>query len=340
MMTAWEVGPEWGIDHLQQVEKPLPEPGPGELRLSMRACALNYRDVLMVAGRYNPRIPLPLTPCSDGVGVVDAVGPGVDPAWIGQRRSAIFAPHWLDGEPEHQRIRDTLGGPRPGTLASHLVVPAEGTVVPPAYLTDEEAATLPCAAVTAWSALVTYGNVRAGDTVLVQGTGGVSIFALQLATTLGCRVLATTGDDAKIPQVKALGAHAVVNYREREDWGRWAREQTDGRGVDLVLDVGGAATLEQSVAAVRTGGTVALIGILGGASKAFPLTKVLMANIRLQGILVGHRAGFEAMNRALEVSEIRPVISDTFTFVDARNAIEHLAAGRHFGKVVVRAPQA
>lgn len=340
MMKAWQVGPEWGLDNLALVERELPEPGPGELRIAVRAAALNYRDLLMVKGHYNPKIALPLIPLSDAVGIVDAVGPGVDAELIGRRRAACFAPTWLDGEPTYSAIRDTLGGPRDGGLASHLIVPAAGTVEPPRYLSDEEAATLPCAAVTAWSALVTYGQLRAGSTVLIQGTGGVSIFALQLAKFLGCRVLATTGQDAKMERVLELGADAVVNYKTNQEWGRWAKKQAGGGGVDLVVDVGGAATIDQSIAAVRPGGTVSMIGILGGVNKALALTKVLMSNLRLQGILVGHKAGFEAMNRAFEVGQLRPVISDVFEFADARAAFDHIAAGKHFGKIVIRGSEA
>ena len=333
-MRVWQVD-RWGMDALACVERPSVVPGPGEVKLRMLACSLNYRDWLVVRGKYNPSFPLPLVPCSDGVGEIVAVGPGVRHWTVGQRVIGAFAPFWEHGEPERALIRETLGGPLQGTLSEELVLPAGGIVEAPEYLSDAEAATLPCAALTAWSALFTYGGLVPGQTVLVQGSGGVSIFALQFAKAAGCRVIATTSADDKASRLRALGADEVIDYVQTPAWGRRARELAGGRGVDIVIEVGGAQTLDESIQAIRPGGTISLIGILSGAEKALPLTRILMSNIRLQGILVGHRAGLEAMCRFLHTTQLRPVVSDRFTFDQVPEALEHLGAGKHFGKIAI-----
>lgn len=335
-MRAWEIGDGFGFEHLREVEREAPAPGPGEAAVRMRAVSLNYRDVMVVRGEYDPRQKLPLVPCSDGVGEVVAVGEGVTRVAVGDRVAPIFAQRWLEGEPTADKLRSTLGSPRDGTLAEQVVLHEDGLVHVPGHLTDEEAATLPCAAVTAWNALVVRGGVTAGDVVLVQGTGGVSIFALQLGRLLGARVLVTSSHDDKLARARDLGAAAGVNYRTQPEWGKWAREQTGGRGVDLVVEVGGADTLRQSLVAVRPGGTVAIIGVLSGAKTDLALTRVLMNVVNLQGILVGDRASFEAMNRAVSEARMRPVVDRVFGFDEAPGAFEHVAGGSHFGKVCIR----
>lgn len=301
----------------------------------MKAVSLNYRDLLMVRGHYNPRQPLPLVPCSDGVGVVDAVGDGVDRVAVGDRVATVFAQGWLAGAPEASLVRSTLGGPLDGTLAESMVLSAEGVVKVPAHLSDVQAATLPCAAVTAWSALAGQGSVCAGDTVLVQGTGGVSIFALQLAQLLGARVIVTSSSDAKLERARALGAWQTVNYRATPEWGKAVRALTEGRGVDHVVEVGGAGTLEQSLKAVRVGGSVSVIGVLSGTRSSVDVIPILMGNVRLQGILVGSRADFEAMNRAIDAHRLEPVVDRVFPFAEAQAAFEHLASGSHLGKICI-----
>lgn len=334
-MRAWRFH-EFGLENLKLEEVERPTLGAGEVRLRMRSASLNYRDLLMVRGHYNPRIPRPLIPCSDGVGEVIEVGAGVQRVAVGDRVAGCFAPEWQAGDPESTSIRQTLGGPRPGTLCEEMVLPAYGVVRVPEHLTDEEAATLPCAALTAWSALFTMGNVRAGDTVLVQGSGGVSVFALAFARMAGARVVATTSSADKAARLRDLGAEHVIDYREVPQWGREAKSWTGGRGVDHVIEVGGAGTLEQSLAAVRTGGHISLIGILAGAASALPLTSILMRNIRVQGVLVGHREGFEAMNRAIAAHGYRPTVDRILAFEDADAAFAHLASGAHVGKVCIR----
>jgi NADPH:quinone reductase-like Zn-dependent oxidoreductase len=335
-MRVVEVAGAFGLENLRLAERPDPSPGPGEVLLRMRAASLNFRDVLTVEGTYNRKQKLPLIPCSDGVGEVAAVGDGVSRVAVGDRVCPIFAQRWIAGEPTRERLRSTLGGPLDGTLAERMVLSEEGVVRVPEHLSDEEAATLPCAAVTAWNALVTEGGVTAGDVVLVQGTGGVSIFALQIARLLGARVIVTSSSDEKLARAKELGAEAGINYHQVPEWGERAKELTAGVGVDQVIEVGGAGTLVQSLRAVRMGGRISLIGVLAGGKVDLPLALVFMQRIRLQGILVGHRESFEAMNRALAAHRLRPVIDRNFPMEDARAACEHLAAGRHFGKICLR----
>jgi NADPH:quinone reductase-like Zn-dependent oxidoreductase len=331
-----EIQDHFGLESLAVAERPVPSPGPGQVRLRMRAASVNYRDLLTVKGLYNPKQPLPLIPCSDGVGEVVGLGEGAGRFAVGDRVAPIFAQRWISGDATRDRLRSTLGGPLDGTLAEEMVVDEEGLVRVPEHLSDEEAASLPCAAVTAWSALVTNGNVKAGDTVVVLGTGGVAIFALQLAVALGARVIVTSSSDEKLARVKELGAWHGINYRSEPQWGRVVRELTAGEGADLIVEVGGAGTLDQSLAAVRFGGQISLIGNLAGAVCDLTLFPIFMRQVRLQGILVGHRESFEALNRAIEVHAIRPVVDRVFPFEQARDALEAMETGGHFGKICVR----
>jgi NADPH:quinone reductase-like Zn-dependent oxidoreductase len=335
-MKALEIRDRWGLERLTLVERPEPEPGEGQVLLGMRAASLNYRDLLTVQGHYNPKQPLPLVPCSDGVGEVIAIGDGVSRVRVGDRVCPIFAQCWIAGEPTRDRLRSTLGGPLDGTLVERMVVDASGVVVVPSHLTDEEGAALPCAAVTAWSAVVTQARIAAGETVLVQGTGGVSIFALQFARVLGARVIVTSSSDEKLARARELGAWETINYKTTPKWGKRALELTDNKGVELVVEVGGSGTLAQSAVAVRFGGQISMIGVLAGGAGELNITPFLMKNVRVQGILVGHRDGFEAMNRAIATHELRPVVDRVFPWDQAREALERMAAGRHFGKICLR----
>jgi len=302
----------------------------------MRAASLNYRDLLMVQGHYNPHQPLPLIPCSDGVGVVTEVGERVTNLAPGDRVATLFAQGWTGGEPTREKFRTTLGGPLDGTLAEEMVLNQGGAIKVPAFLSDAEAACLPCAAVTAWSALVTEGQVRAGDTVLLQGTGGVSLFALQFAVALGARVIITSSSDDKLDRALKLGAWKGINYKTDPNWGKSARKMTQGgRGVDLIVEVGGTDTLAQSLKAIRVGGTIAMIGILGGAKAPLLITPILMQQIRVQGIFVGSGEGFAAMNRAIEAHRIRPIVHQVYPFAETRQAMEEMTRGNHFGKIAI-----
>jgi len=336
-MKALVIEGGFGLDRLQLVERQQPTPGRGELLLAMRAASLNYRDLMTVSGTYNPAQPLPLVPCSDGVGVVLEVGDGVRGFAPGGRVCPIFAQRWLDGEPTRERLRSTLGGPLDGVLAERMVVPAESVVVPPEHLTDVEAATLPCAAVTAWTALVTEGQLRAGDTVLVEGSGGVSLFALQLALLQGARVFAVTSSEEKRQRLLALGASEVLSYREQPQWGRAVSKLTGGRGVDHVVDIGGAETIEQALRAVRIGGRVSVIGALSGAGGPPSVLPILMRYVRLQGILVGHRRSFGQLSRAVSAHRLRPVVDSVHDGLEAvAGALGRMQRAEHVGKICVR----
>jgi NADPH:quinone reductase-like Zn-dependent oxidoreductase len=335
-MKVYEIQGSFGLDHLRQAERPEPALGPGELLVAVKAVSLNRRDLMTVEGVYNPKQRLPLIPCSDAAAEVLAVGAGVTRFAPGDRVCPLFSREWLCGEPEREKLRSTLGGPLDGTLAERMVVAAESAVAAPEHLTDEEASTLPCAALTAWSAVVTHGRTRPGDVVLVLGTGGVSLFALQFANLAGARVIVTSSSDDKLARARELGAEGTVNYRKDPDWGRRVKELTGDRGADLVVEVGGAETLRRSLHAVRMGGTIAMIGALSGGEAPLSVIPILMRQVRVQGILVGDREGFEAMNRALAAHDLRPVVDRAFPFDEAPEAFRHMASGRHFGKVVVR----
>jgi NADPH:quinone reductase-like Zn-dependent oxidoreductase len=332
-MRAVEIQ-KFGLDHLAVVERPVPRPGPRQVLVRVRAVSLNSRDLMMAEGRYNPKQKLPLIPCSDGAGEVVAVGEGVTRVRPGDRVCSIFAQGWLAGEPSRDLTRTTLGGPLDGTLAEQVVLSDEGLVKTPDHLSDLEAATLPCAALTAWSSMI-EGGLAPGSTVLLQGTGGVSIFALQFAVMAGARAIITSSSDDKLERARQLGASAGINYRQVPDWGQRVKELTGGEGVDYVLEVGGASTLSQSLQAVRAGGKIYLIGVLGGTATEFPLTAILMRRVKIEGVLVGSRASFEAMNRAVSLHQLRPVIDRTFPLAEARAAFEHMASGRHFGKICI-----
>jgi NADPH:quinone reductase-like Zn-dependent oxidoreductase len=334
-MRAYEIQQSFGLENLTIVRRPTEDPGPGRIRLQLRAVSLNYRDLLMVRGHYNARQPLPLIPCSDGVGVVISVGEGVTRVTAGDRVATSFSQTWPSGPPTAEKLAGTLGGPLDGTLCEEMVLSAEGVSRVPDHLTDVEAATLPCAALTAWSALVEQGSVQAGDTVLVQGTGGVSVFALQFAQLLGARVIVTSSSDAKLERARELGAWQTINYSEDPTWGKTARAITEGAGVDHVVEVGGAGTLKESLRAVRVGGQVSVIGVLSGISSELNILPILMRNLRLQGILVGSREGFERMARAIAAHEMQPVVGRVFGFADAPEAFRYMASGDHFGKICI-----
>ncbi len=338
-MRTFQIQENFGLENLRLTELPDPSPGPGQVLLKMRAVSLNYRDILTVAGTYNPRQQLPLTPCSDGVGEIVAVGDGVSSVGVGDRVATLFSQGWMAGEPTAGELRATLGGPIHGTLAELMVLPERGVIGIPDHLSDAQAATLPCAALTAWSALVEQGQVKAGDTVLVQGTGGVSVFALQFAQLLGARVIVTSSNDDKLVRARGLGAWQEINYLDDPAWGKTARALTGGRGVDHVVEVGGASTLEQSLRAIRVGGRVSVIGVLSGVTTNVNIVAILMQHVSLQGILVGSREGFERMNRAIAQHELRPVVDRVFPFEESVEAFEYMSSGAHFGKLCIEFQQ-
>lgn len=316
-------------------DAPTPKPGPGEVLVRMRAASLNYRDLMICKGQYPPLFQLPLVPLSDGAGEIIENGPGASRFRPGDRVSCNFLARWVDGPSDAEKAASALGGELPGVLAEEVVLPECGLVGLPDSLSFEEAATLPCAAVTAWHGLFETGGVRAGETILTQGTGGVSIFALQFARAAGLRVIITSSSDAKLERARAMGAAETINYKTTTDWEEAARRLTGGRGVDLVVELGGAGTLPKSLRAVKTGGTVAMIGVLTGPGAGVDPAQILFAGIRLQGVFVGSRAMFESMLRAIEFHAIKPTIDRVFPFDQAVDALRHLESGTHFGKVVI-----
>ena len=335
-MRAYEVR-SFGLDHLTLAERPMPRPGPGQVRVRIRAATLNYRDLLVVEGRYNPKLRLPLIPVSDGAGVVDAVGDGVSRFRPGDRVVGVFFQGWIEGEPTAEKLATGLGADLDGMLCEHRVFDEAGLLPVPDYLSDAEAAALPCAGVTAWSAIVTLGRVRPGDVVVVQGTGGVALFALQFAKLIGATVILTSSDDAKLARGQALGADHLVNYRTEPEWSRPVKALTEGRGADLIVEIGGGSTLAQSIRAVRVGGTLAMIGVVAGATvSAAPLPLVVMRQVRMQGVTLGSRADFETMLRACAAARLRPVLDEQrFAFEQAPAAFARMAAGTHFGKIAI-----
>lgn len=334
-MRAYELGAE--ADLVLTSDRPMPVPGRGEILVRMRATSLNYRDLLVRQGRYRGGLQPNLIPLSDGAGEVAASGEGVTAFKPGERVAGTFFPRWTGGAVSAEAVASALGGSEHGVLAEYITLAETAVVAVPDHLSFEEAATLPCAALTAWHAVVECAHIRAGDTVLVLGTGGVSLFALQFARLAGARVLITSSSDDKLARAQALGADGRINYRSTPEWDQEVLRLTGGRGVDLVVEVGGAGTLERSLRAVRVGGTIAVIGVLSGAGTIDP-RPLLGRSARLQGIYVGSREMFIAMNRAIAAHALHPVIDRVFPFDEAPQAYAHLAAAGHFGKVVISVP--
>ncbi|TGK12452.1 NAD(P)-dependent alcohol dehydrogenase [Leptospira fletcheri] len=335
-MKAFEVRNNFGIENLSSVTRPNPKPGPGEVLVKIKACSLNYRDFLMITGQYNPRQKLPLVPLSDGAGEVVELGPDVKNVKVGDRVCGIFSQGWLAGAPRLDNIRETLGGPLDGMISEYRVFPEKGVISFPEHLSYAEASTLPCAGLTAYNAVVTFGELEPGMTVVALGTGGVSLFALQFAKMLGCKTIVTSSSDQKLEKAKSLGADEGINYTAKTNWDREIRKKTDMKGADLVIEVGGAGTLSKSIQSVKPGGIVALIGVVAGGGEAnLSLFPILMQGIRIQGVIVGSRSDFERMNLAISRNLMRPVIDRIFPYSEFPKALEYLRDGKHFGKVVI-----
>ena len=332
-MKVWQIVGEGGIDALELAERPSPEPGPGQVRVRVRANSINYRDLSTVRAPAQRGFAYPRVPNSDGAGDVTAVGPGVPGIAEGDRVAGCFFQNWAAGGISAAAMASALGGALDGMLAEEVVLNAEGVVPIPANLDYAEAATLPCAALTAWNALVEKGGLKAGDTVLVLGTGGVSIFALQFCALAGARAIVTSKSDDKLARARDMGAWRTINYARTPDWAGAAREMTGGAGVDHVVEVGGGGTLAQSIEAVRIGGRIAMIGVL--TQGTVDPTPMLRKSIRLDGIYVGSRAMFLDMNAAIEAGGMKPAIDRRFAFDDAREAYRCMEAAGHFGKIVI-----
>jgi NADPH:quinone reductase-like Zn-dependent oxidoreductase len=333
-MRAYELQPREGLDALTLVERPAPSLGPSDVRVRVRAVSLNFRDLNMVKGARKRKAPI--VPASDGAGEVVEVGAAVKRHAPGDRVAAAFFPTWLAGDLSDYHHAHALGGGQDGMLAEQVVLPESAWVAMPARLSYEAAATLPCAGVTAYHALFEAARLRAGDTVLVQGTGGVSMFGLQLARAAGARVVVTSSSPAKRERALSLGAAHVIDYKADPGWGESVRAWTGGRGADIVIEVGGPGTFDQSVAALRYGGTMSILGVLTGLRGEVNTYGVFHKALRVAGVYVGSVAMFEGLVRALEVTRIEPIIDRTFGFGEVKDAYAYLASGAHFGKVVVR----
>lgn len=331
-MQAWEVQGNWGIENLRPVEKPTPTPGRGQIVVRMHAASLNYRDFLIVQGKGG-MTELPLIPFSDGAGEVARVGEGVSRVAVGDRVCPMFFPEWIDGGPLPAKLSRPLGGPGPGVLQEELLIDAEAVSLIPAHLSFVEASTLPCAALTAWRALVVEGNLQAGQTVLVQGTGGVSTFALQFAKMLGARVIVTSSSDAKLEEARVLGADHLINYQKTPRWGRAALELTDGVGVDHVIEVGGKETVNESLVAARMGGKILVIGVLSGFSQEIAMRSIYGKNLRMIGLSVGSREHFEQMSAAIEQHQLRPVIDSLLPVEKVQEGLLRMQSAEHRGKI-------
>jgi NADPH:quinone reductase-like Zn-dependent oxidoreductase len=324
-----------GIDALVQVERADPKPAYRQVLVKVKACSLNFRDLGIVRGTYRVPVKENIIPLSDGAGEVVAVGPGVVRVKVGDRVASCFFQRWFGGESTAEVHASALGGGIDGMLADYAVLEEDGVVKIPSHLSLEEGATLPCAGVTAWHAMMEHAKLKAGDTILLQGTGGVSIFGLQFAHAMGVRAIITSSSDEKLNHAKKLGAAFGINYKTTPDWEKAAMEFTGGAGVDHVIEVGGAATLARSFGAIRVGGKISMIGGLSGGATELNPGLIFSRRANVQGISVGSAQMFLAMARAIEVNAIKPVIDKVFAFADAREAYRHMASGAHFGKIVI-----
>jgi len=335
-MKAYEIqNDKPGLDALTLVERPQPQPKAGQVLVKIKAASLNYRDLLVAKGAYGAKSLKPIVPLSDAAGEVVAVGEGVTRVRVGDRVAGIFMQTFISGELTPEKANSALGGAIDGVLAEYVVFDEQGVVKIPIHLSYEEAATLPCAAVTAWNAMIAEGQLKAGDTVLLQGTGGVSLFGLQFAKMMGARVILTSSSDDKLDRAIQLGADVGINYKTTSDWDEKVEKLTDGRGVDLVVEVGGSGTLSKSLRAVRYGGRVAMIGVLTGIAGDVSTGSILFKHIQVQGIYVGSRDLFEDMNRSISLHQMKPIKDRVFPFHEAKAALAYLESGAHFGKVCI-----
>ena len=337
-MRVFQIEGGWSFDHLKLAERPTPVPQTGQVLLKMHAASLNARDLIVPLRGYGRATgELPLIPVSDGVGSVVAVADGVTRVKIGDRVCPAYFQGWFGGDPTPERFATSLGGPLDGVMAEFVCLSEEGVVRVPAYLSDEEASTLPCAALTAWSAIAIHAATRPGDHVLIQGTGGVALFALAFAKLHGAHVTVISSSDEKLERVRDLGADVTINYKTTPEWSRLAREiASDRGGFDSIIELGGEATLTQSIKSIRLGGTIALIGVLSGLAPTLPLGAIVTRQVRLQGVTVGHRDGFEMMLRAMAQHQLRPVIGKRFAFEDLKSALDEVAKPAGLGKTILR----
>lgn len=333
MMKLYTVNPNTGGTPIIQTSRTAPVPGPREVLIRIHATSINFRDLLVVDNAYG-KLADDLIPLSDGAGEIVAVGKEVTTRKAGDRVAGAFYPHWISGPITLENKAAALGATVNGVLAEYVVLPEQAAIPIPSHMSFEEGATLPCAALTAWNALTEIARVRPGDVVLLLGSGGVSVFALQFAKLMGATVIHTSGDAAKCARLRTMGADEVINYRETEDWDAKVLALTNGRGADYIIEVGGPGTLERSFRAIRIGGTIITIGFVGGGSQINP-RPIISRAIRLEGLTVGSADNFVTMNRALDKHGIRPAIDRVIPFENAASAYALLRSGGHFGKIVI-----
>lgn len=334
-MRAWEIVSDRGVDALALNNRPMPEPGPGQVLIKVQASSVNYRDLSTIEDPVSRNLPYPTIPNSDAAGEVVEIGDSVEDIAVGDRVMSCFFQDWQAGPISSIAMASALGGAKPGVLAEYVVLDARGVVRAPAHLSWPQAATLPCAALTAWHALTQPRPIRPGETALLLGTGGVSVFAQQFCQLMGARTIVISSSDSKLERIRSLGAWETINYRETVDWDSTIVELTDGAGADRVIEVGGPGTLQKSIAAVRVAGIIALIGILAGLEGAVSPTDIMRKSITVQGVYVGSRQMFAEMNKAISLHEMKPVIDEEFAFSDAPAAYHRMRGAQHFGKLVI-----
>lgn len=336
-MRVLKVSAPWGIGSIDFFDVPVPMPGPGEVRLRMKAVAINYRDLLIASGRHvrGALSHTEIIPFGDGCGIVDAVGEGVTRVSPGDRVIPMLIPGWISGPPRPEVIATALGKDVPGTGQEYMVISQEDLVKAPEFLTDAEAACLAIAGLTAWAALFDGPALVPGDVVLIQGTGGVSMFALQFAKAAGFETIVTSSSDEKLGRAQGHGADHVINYRTECSWSDAARRLTDGRGPDFILDMGGEGTLEESLKAIRMNGYISVVGLVGGGGSIVNPTSMLASCAQVKGVLGVSRDAFEDMCRAISYHRLRPIVSKVMPWTEVHKAMESLQSGSHFGKIVL-----
>jgi NADPH:quinone reductase-like Zn-dependent oxidoreductase len=336
-MKAYQVTEEYSIASLALIEKDIPTPKPDEVVVKMQAVSLNYRDLLVIKGVDSWKPPVGRVPVSDGVGIVVEVGKDVISVKKESRVAGLFLPHWIEGKLTAEKLLDPPGGrARDGFLQQYVVLREKQLIEVPSFLSNEEAATLPVAAITAWHALIEKGQIKAGDTVVIQGTGGVSLFSIQFALMAGARVILLSGSDEKLKLASALGVHHLINYKHRPHWEKEVLEITNGAGADHIVEIVGGSHINRSIDAIAIDGTISIIGLIGGFTGEIETRKLMSKQIRLQGVETGSKEMFTRMNKAIELNKIHPVIDKVYDFEEARQALSSLEKSAHFGKIAVR----
>ncbi|KUJ62854.1 NADPH:quinone oxidoreductase [Flavobacteriaceae bacterium CRH] len=336
-MKAYQISENYSIETLKKVDKSYRKPLPNEILIQIKAVSLNYRDLLVIRGIDKWKPPVGRIPVSDGVGIVMEIGNQVTEISINDRVAGLFFPNWMDGKLSDEKLLHSLGGnASDGMLQEYVILKENEVIKVPDYLTNEEAATLPCAAITAWHGLVEKGNIKSGDTVLIQGTGGVSLFSMQFALALGAEVILLSGSDDKLERAKKMGVNHLINYKNVPNWENEVMQITNGIGAKHIVEVVGSDHINKSIEAVALDGTISVIGIMDGLKGNINTAQLMSKQIKLQGINVGSKEMFSRMNEMLHIKQIHPIIDTTFLFEDTIEALKKLESGSHFGKIVIK----